>query len=191
MGGTLAPLAEGTVAGALVVHGGTEFSLVQTVSEGCQDAAEFLLREDGLERIALATGVIQPLAARHHERFVEPFVLLEHRLVGTRDKRPERFALAVYDLPVPEDALVRLPGLLGGLLGVAALHLADLELLLPVVVFEGLQETLHAVAVHSVIDKGVAAQVGQHLARIPAPGPYVNGPSGSAEPSNVYASQTH
>ena len=179
------PLAEGAVAGALAVHGGTVSGPVHTVPEGCQDSAQLLLREDGFEGIALATGVVQAFATRHHQGVVESFVLFEHRLVGARDKCLERFALAVNDLPVPEYALVRLPELLGGFLGVAALHLADLELLLPLVVLEGLKEALHTVAVHPIIDKGVAAQIGQHLAGIPAPGPYVDSPSRPAEPSYV------
>ena len=155
---SLTPLTKWAISSAaLVLDTIAILGAVGPVPEGGQYAAKFLLRQDGLERIPLATGMVQALAARHHKGVMEPFILLEHGLVGPHDQRLELFAVAVYHLAVPENPLVWLPGLLAGLLGIPAFHLAYLELLLPLIVLEGLQESLHAVAVYPVIDKGVAA----------------------------------
>lgn len=44
--------------------------------------AELLFCQDGLERVALATGVVEPHAPCRHQRCAEPLALVEHGLIG-------------------------------------------------------------------------------------------------------------
>ena len=175
----LTPLTEGTITSAALVQNSiSKLRSIGTVPYSGKDATEFLLGQDSLKRVPLATGMVQAFAAGHHKGIVEAFVLLEHGLIGTHHQSLKRFTVAVYHLVVPENSLVWLPGLLAGLLGISALHLAYLELLSPFIVLEGLQESLHAVAVYSVIDEGIAAQIGKCLSWVSAIGPYIHGSSG-------------
>lgn len=134
-----APLTEGAIPSATLVQDAlSKLRSVGAVPYGGQDAAELLLGQNGLERVTLATGVVQALAAGHHQGIVKTLVLLKHGLIGAHHQRLKRFTVAVYHLAVPINPLLRLPGFLGSLLGIAALHLAYLELLGPFIVLEGL-----------------------------------------------------
>ena len=122
--------------------------------------AELLLGQNGLERVALATGVVEPHAPCRHQRRAEPFALVEHGLIGVAYQLLEILRLPVYGNALPPDDLVGLPMGAGRPLGIAALHGAYLPLLVAVLLLERLEKPLHAAAQHPVEGERIAAQVG-------------------------------
>ena len=122
--------------------------------------AELLLGQDGLERVALATGVVEPHAPCRHQRRTEPFALVEHGLIGMAYQLLELIRLPVNGDVLPPDDLVGLPMGTGRPLGIAALHGAYLPLLVAVLLLQRLEKTLHAAALYPVKGEWVAAQIG-------------------------------
>ena len=144
---------EATVVQALV-------AAVIVVAQVGEYLAELLLGQDGLERVALATGVVEPHAPCRHQRGAEPLALVEHGLIGMEEQLLEILGLPVYGDILPPDDLVGLPSCGGRPLGIAALHSAYLPLLVAVLLLQGLEKTLHAATRHSVESERIAAQVG-------------------------------
>ena len=122
--------------------------------------AELLLGQNGLERVALATGVVEPHAPCRHQRRAEPFALVEHGLIGVAYQLLEILRLPVYGNALPPDDLVGLPMGAGRPLGIATLHGAYLPLFIAVLLLQRLEKPLHAAARNSVKGEGIAAQVG-------------------------------
>ena len=122
--------------------------------------AELLFGQDGLEGVALATGVVEPHAPCRHQRRTEPLALVEHGLIGMANQLQEIVGLPVYGDVLPPDDLVGLPMGAGRPLGIAALHGAYLPLLVSVLLLERLEKPLHTAALHPVKGEWVAAQVG-------------------------------
>ena len=122
--------------------------------------AELLRGQNGLERVALATGVVEPHAPCRHQRRAEPFALVKHGLIGVAYQLLEILRLPVYGNALPPDDLVGLPMGAGRPLGIAALHGAYLPLLVAVLLLERLEKPLHAAAQHPVEGERIAAQVG-------------------------------
>ena len=122
--------------------------------------AELLLGQDGLERVALATGVVEPHAPCRHQRGAEPLALVEHGLIGMTYQLLELVRLPIYGDVLPPNDLVGLPMGAGRPLGIAALHGAYLPLLVAVLLLQRLEKPLHAAARHSVEGERIAAQVG-------------------------------
>lgn len=122
--------------------------------------AELLFGQDGLERVVLATGVVEPHVPCRHQRRTEPFALVEHGLIGMTYQLLEVVRLPVYGDVLPPDDLVGLPMGAGRPLGIAALHGAYLPLLVAVLLLQRLEKPLHAAAQHPVKGEGIAAKVG-------------------------------
>jgi len=144
----------------------TLVAAVVVVAQVGEYLTELLLGQDGLERVALATGVVESHAPCRHQRGAEPLALVEHGLVGMADQLLELVGLPVYGHALPPDDLVGLPMGAGRTLGVAALLGARLALLVAVLLLERLEKALHAAAQHPVEGERIAAQVGQHLGRV-------------------------
>ena len=147
--------------------------------------AELLLGQDGLERVALAAGVVEPHAPCHHQRRAEPFALVEHGLIGMAYQLLELVRLPVYGNALPPDDLVGLPMGAGRPLGIAALLGAYLSLLVAVLLLQRLEKALHAAAQHPVKGEGIAAQVRKHLGGVGAMRPYIYGLASPDQPSYV------
>lgn len=111
-------------------------ALVVVVTQVGENPAKFLLGQDGLERVVLATAVIQLLASCRHQRSAKPFALVKHGLIGMAQQLLEFFGLPVYGYALPPDDLVGLPGGAGRMLGVAALLGARLALLVAVLLLQ-------------------------------------------------------
>ena len=122
--------------------------------------AELLLGQDGLEGVALATGMVERHAPCRHQRCAEPLALVEHGLIGMAYQLLEVLGLPVYGDVLPPDDLVGLPMGAGRPLGIAALHGAYLPLLVAVLLLQRLEKSLHAAALHTVKGERIAAQVG-------------------------------
>ena len=122
--------------------------------------AELLFCQDGLERVALATGMVELHAPCRHQRRAEPLALVEHGLIGKAYQLLELVRLPVYGNALPPDDLVGLPVGAGCPLGIAALLGARLPLLVAVLLLQRLEKALHAAAQHPVKGERIAAQVG-------------------------------
>ena len=122
--------------------------------------AELLLSQDGLERVPLATGVVEPHAPCRHQRGAEPLALVEHGLIGMAYQLLKILRLPVYGDALPPDDLVGLPMGARRPLGIAALHGAYLPLLVAILLLQRLEKPFHAAAQHPVEGEGIAAQVG-------------------------------
>ena len=133
---------------------------VVAVAQVGEYLAELLLGQDGLERVALATGVVEPHAPCRHQRRAEPLALVEHGLIGMTYQLLEILGLPVYGDVLPPDDLVGLPMGARRPLGIAALHGAYLPLLVAVLLLERLEKSLHAAASNSIKGERIAAQVG-------------------------------
>ena len=112
---------------------------VVVVAQVGEYLAELLLGQDGLERVALATGVVEPHAPCRHQRCAEPLALVEHGLIGMAYQLLELVRLPVYGDVLPPDDLVGLPMGAGRPLGIAALHGAYLPLLVAVLLLQRLE----------------------------------------------------
>ena len=123
---------------------------VVVVTQVGEYLAELLLGQDGLERVALATGVVEPHAPCRHQRRAEPFALVEHGLIGVAYQLLEILRLPVYGNTLPPDDLVGLPMGTGRPLGIAALLGARLSLLVAVLLLQRLEKPLHAAAQYPV-----------------------------------------
>ena len=122
--------------------------------------AELMLGQDGLERVSLATGMVEPHAPCRHQCRAEPLALVEQGLIGMAYQLLELVRLPVYGNALPPDDLVGLPPGAGRPLGIAALLGAYLPLLVSVLLLQRLEKPLHAAAQHPVKGKRIAAQVG-------------------------------
>lgn len=122
--------------------------------------AELLLGQDGLEGVALATGMVESHAPCRHQCCAEPLALVEHGLIGIEEQLLEILGLSVYGDVLPPDDLVSLPMGARRPLGIAALHGAYLPLLFAILLLQGLEKPLHAAAQHPVKSEGIAAKVG-------------------------------
>ena len=133
---------------------------VIVVAQIGENLAELLLGQDGLEGVALATGMVEPHAPCRHQRGAEPLALVEHGLIGMTYQLLELVRLPVYGDVLPPDDLVGLPMGAGRPLGIATLHGAYLPLFIAVLLLQRLEKPLHAAARNSVKGEGIAAQVG-------------------------------
>lgn len=133
---------------------------VVVVAQVGEYLAELLFCQDGLERVVLAAGVVEPHAPCRHQRRAEPFALVKHGLIGVAYQLLEILRLPVYGDVLPPDDLVGLPPGGGRPLGIAALHRTYLPLLVAVLLLERLEKPLHAAALHTVKGERIAAQVG-------------------------------
>ena len=133
---------------------------VIVVAQIGENLAELLLGQDGLEGVALATGMVEPHAPCRHQRCAEPFTLVEHGLIGMAYQLLELVRLLVYGDVLPPDNLVSLPMGARRPLGIAALHGAYLPLLFAVLLLQRLEKSLHAAALHTVKGERIVAQVG-------------------------------
>ena len=117
-------------------------------------------------RVLLSAGVSERDAPCGHQCRAEPLVLFEQRLESPSEQLLVLLALAVDGLSAPPNDLVGLPG--GGalLFRIAALHRADLPLLVTVLLRERLQEALHAAAHQPVETEAVAAHVAERVGGI-------------------------
>jgi len=163
----------------------TLVAAVVVVTQIGEYLAELLLGQDGLERVALATGVVEPHAPCRHQRRAEPLVLVEHGLIGMAYQLLELVRLPVYGNALPPDDLVGLPVGAGRPLGIAALLGAYLSLLVAVLLLQRLEKALHAAAQHPVKGERIAAQVRKHLGRVGAMRPYIYGLASPDHPSYV------